>query len=576
VLRRLLVIGVLLLAPAEAANAQLREQQLLMPGVSYVREAEFTLHGPVVLNVITASKPTGSLVKLEPLLSNDAVVASDRLTVMEQALAGEGTVAAVNGDYFNPNPGNPKGILIRNGVLDSPPDPDRSSAGIGADGTLQIARVAFAGIWKGTGQRRPLTINQPPSSGPVTLYTAAWGPTTPSESGVVEVVIPSLPPTRPNADVSGTVGQTLGAGNTPIPPGGGVLVARGNQAAILAREAPAGTSLFFRMALTPNWSGMVSAIGGGPALVKDGKPIFRANEDIGGSLLNPRGSRTAVGQLADGRLLLVTVDGGIAGYSVGMTNFELALAMKRFGAVQAMALGSGPSAAMAFDGTLLSRPRGAVEAPISNALGIVYTGVYAAPPSSEVISPNGDGVDDSLTLTYRVIRPSTVTAAVVGGGTRQILETGSVQPGPHTFTFAGTTAAAVSLPEGQYRFSVTATDDRGQTSTADRLFVLDNTLASLAVNPPVARLSARSLTALTATFVLSRAAAVRATVETRSGIVIKALAAGQLAPGTQQVAWDGRTASGSLAFGGAYVVHVQATSSIGEVDLSQSFIARRG
>jgi hypothetical protein len=330
------------------------------------------------------------------------------------------------------------------------------------------------------------------------------------------------------------------------------------------------------MALTPNWSGMVSAIGGGPVLVKDGKPIFRANEDIGGSLLNPRGSRTAVGQLADGRLLLVTVDGGIAGYSVGMTNFELALAMKRFGALQAMALGSGPSAAMAFDGTLLSRPRGAAESPISNALGIVYTGVYAAPPSSDVISPNGDGVDDSLTLTYRVVRPSTVTAAVVGGGTRQVLETGTVQPGPHTFTFAGTTAASVPLPEGQYRFNVTATDDRGQTSSADRLFVLDNTLASLAINPPVARLTAKAPTALTATFVLSRAAAIRATVETRSGIVIDTLAAGELAPGAQQVAWDGRTATGSLAFGGAYVVHVQATSSIGVVDLTQPFTARRG
>jgi hypothetical protein len=159
-LRRLVVIAAFFAAlPATAGFAQLREQRELMPGVTYERRVEFTLHGPVVLNVITAPRPDGSLYRLEPLLSNNAVVATDRLTTMEKAMASEGTVAAVNGDYFNANPGAPKGVLIRGGVLDSPPNRNRSSAGVGADGALQIARVAFAGIWKGTGQRRATTIN---------------------------------------------------------------------------------------------------------------------------------------------------------------------------------------------------------------------------------------------------------------------------------------------------------------------------------------------------------------------------------------------------------------------------------
>ena len=160
---------------------------------------------------------------------------------------------------------------------------------------------------------------------------------------------------------------------------------------ILQREAPSGTSLFFRMALTPDWSGMTGAIGGGPVLVQAGKAIFRASEAIPASLLNPRGPRSAVGQLADGRILLVTVDGGIGGYSVGMTNFELALALQRLGAVTAMALGSGSVASMAFDGTLLSRPPAAAEPQVSDALAVLYAGVYAPTPSEPVFSPNGDG-----------------------------------------------------------------------------------------------------------------------------------------------------------------------------------------
>src|SRR5207302_5786007 len=98
-----------------------------------------------------------------PVLSNNAIVGTEQLTAMEKDLASQGTAAGVNGDYFNPNPGDPSGILIRDGSLDSPPMAGRSSAGIGPDGTLQVARVVFNGIWRGTSQRRPMTLNQPAS-----------------------------------------------------------------------------------------------------------------------------------------------------------------------------------------------------------------------------------------------------------------------------------------------------------------------------------------------------------------------------------------------------------------------------
>jgi flagellar hook assembly protein FlgD len=389
-------------------------------------------------------------------------------------------------------------------------------------------------------------------------------------------VISSLPPTRPNTDLTGTVSQLATAGNVPIPPGGAVLVARASQASILAREAPPGTTVFARMALTPDWSGMTGAIGGGPVLVQAGRAIFSAREAITPSLLNPRTSRSAVGQLADGRIVLVTADGGIRGYSVGMTNFELALALRGLGAVSAMALGSGPSASMAFDGTALSRLRAPSEPAISDALGIVYTGVFAAPLPTSTLSPNGDGTDDTLPLAYRVVRPSTVSATVTGKTVAQALESGPVQPGDHVFEFTGQGSDGAPLPEGAYTFMVSATDDRGIRSTATRQFSINNTLASLVLDSAAVRLKAAAQNVLTASFTLTHPAQVAVTVETKSGIVIRTLASSQMQAGEQRLPWDGRNASGSLAYGGAYLVRVTATNEIGEVELTQPFTARRG
>ena len=146
---------------------------------------------------------------------------------------------------------------------------------------------------------------------------------------------------------------------------------------------------------------MQSAIGGGPLLVTAGKPVFRARESFGDPVLNRRSARAAVGQLSDGRILLATVEGGSSAYSAGMTNYELAVALARLGVRTAMGLGTGPSAAMAFDGTLLTRPTADAEQQISDALFFSYNGVYAAPPSSTTLSPNGDGIDDVQTFTLQ-------------------------------------------------------------------------------------------------------------------------------------------------------------------------------
>jgi hypothetical protein len=557
VLRRIVIAAALAAVAAVPAGAsrgdvaQTVDQSVLMPGVTYERQVEFTPHGPVVLDIVTAPKPDGSLYTLAPVLSNGAIVGTQTLADMEKDASAGATVVGVNGDYYAPNPGKPSGILMRAGALDSAPAGNRSSLGIGADGTLTVGVVAFDGTWRGIGQRRQLDLNAAPAKGHTTLYTSAWGAATPTEAGVVADVIQALPPLVPNRVATGVVTQVLTAGPVPIPPGGAVLVARGGQAPHLTAEAPAGTTVEIRPTLTPNWSGMVSAIGGGPLLVSDGKAVFRAREAFGDSALAQHTARSAVGQLPDGRILLVTVEGGGVAYSAGMTNYELALELAHLGARTAMALGSGTSAAMAFDGTPLTQ---SPEQPIADALVLSYTGVYASPPSAPTLSPNGDGVDDVETFTYTVVRPSQVTASVIGPHSTQVLAQSAQQPGTYSLQWDGKDAS-----EGDWRFSVSASDDLGRTTTADRPFSLNDTLGALQVS--------QTASGLTATFQLAHPATVTVTVEKPNGIVIARVLSKKLDVGPQTATWSGRAAGDR--------VRVVATNAIGKATLVSPVGARR-
>ena len=570
----LVAVAGTLAVPADAARRaaaqQIVSQQLLMPGVTYQRQVQFTSRGPVVLDVVTAPKPDGSLYTLGPALAHGVLFGTEPLTGIEKDASGAATVVGVNGDFFTGS-GPPTGIVMRGGALDAAPISSRSSLVIAPDGTLTVAPVAFDGTWRGTGQRRQLDLNDKPVAGHTTLYTPVWGATTPPESAVVVAdVIGSLPPLQPDAVASGVVTEQDGAGGIPIPPGGAVLVSRGAQAPHLSAEAPPGQTIEIRPTLTPSLNGKLAAIGGGPLLVSAGKAVFRANESFDDAVLNARGARSAVGQLADGRILLVTAEGGGSAYSAGMTNYELANAMVNLGAVTAMGLGSGTLAGMAFDGTLLTRPSTKVEPPIGDALLLSYTGVYAAPPSSDVVSPNGDGFDDTETFSYKLIAPSQVTATLTGpGGALITLAQDAEQPGVHTVTWNGQPNT-----EGQWKFVVSGTAAGGQTTTAERDVLLDNTVGALQVSPPSGHI-APGVTAVTAAFQLAHPATVSATIETRTGIVLATLVNKRLQPGAQSLPWNGRLWTGSLAFTGAYQVHVVATNSIGTVSLVAPFVARR-
>ena len=131
-----------------------------------------------------------------------------------------------------------------------------------------------------------------------------------------------------------------------------------------------------------------------------------------------------------------------------MTNFELALALVKLGVVTGAALDGGGSTAMAFDGRLLNRPsdkggeRAVSEALLHRLLGRPGARTELSPS----LSPNGDGVAETQQLAYKVVRPSTVTAQLIGpdGVARQSFRPAA--PGTYPFSWNGLTATGTSSP----------------------------------------------------------------------------------------------------------------------------------
>ena len=559
-----------LAAPSTAAT-----RQTLMPGVTYERAVQFTNHGPVALHIVRGPKPTG-LYELRPVLSNNAIQGLERVTAMQKRLSAEATMVGINGDFYNFDSGRPSGVLMRDGVVDSPPYGDRSSVGVSAEGVVDVRRIQFFGTWKGLGQRRAVNdMNQLPGANGISLFTPSYGPATPPQSGAVTVVLSPFPPATPNTDLVGTVTAIGNGAGTPIPAGGAVLVARGTAGQKLAEEAPIGTGVVLRLIFRPQWAGITQAIGGGPVIVRNSRPVFRALEAFEPSQLVPRNPRTAVGQLANGRVIMVATDGRRPGYSVGMTNFELAQTLVRLGAVTGSAFDAGGSTTVAFEGQLLNRPSDSSgERAVSTSLQLMYYGTVAR-LERRVVSPNGDGVDETQQLTYKVVRPSAVTATLTApGGQVAFTETVVREPGTYAVAFppapADPNVPPAAPAEGRWQLDVSAADDIGRTSKTSERFTVNNTLGDVKLARRKITVRARGKEFIQAGVNVTRPARLRVTVETRSGVQVATIAVRRITePGRFLVRWRGTTRGGrALVYGGDYVLRFRAANELGAAELT--------
>ena len=552
------VACVLSCAPLAAqADGPTGGSTIVMPGVTVEHRVDFTANGPVAFTVIAAPAPTG-LTTIGPVLAGGSV-SGGRATLaqIEQSVSSVATVAGISGDFFNATTNLPNGIVMAGGLLQHIPTPARASIGFDANGAMRVARIGFSGTWQGSGQRRPINaVNQKPKANQTVLFTSAWGPTTPDIPDRAAVLLQPFSAASVNTDLKGVAVSTP-AGPVAIPADGAVLVATGTAGTKLNAEIAEGATVAVRLVLPDAWGNVVTAFGGGPVLVKAGKAQFSSGETFEAVDLTRRDARGAIGQRADGRVLLVTVDGGRPGHSVGVTSYELAKLMVRLGAVTASGLEFGPHVTAAFGGALLSRPSDRAGArPIKEGVLVQYQGVYVAPIPSSIGKAQAAG---GLKLSYRIVRPSTVTASVIGpDGVNHPLDAGSKTPGTYASSWSSFTT------EGDWHWNVRAVDDLGRESTFDEVVSYDLTLGTPSV--------ARSGTGYAVRFTLSRPAVVGVTITAANGTPVVKLLPASLAAGAESIGWDGKAEGGSTPPKGRYVVVVEAKSSIGTSIQSASFL----
>jgi hypothetical protein len=169
----------------------------------------------------------------------------------------------------------------------------------------------------------------------------------------------------------------------------------------------------------------------------------------------------------------------------------------------------------------------------------IVTGLTATPP---VLSPDGDGIDDALSVSYTLTERASVTATVVDA-------TGAVVATPFAAQLQGARLQSFAYPgdglaDGAYTLVISAAGEDGRTARLEAPFAIDRTVSGMA-------LSTADLTpngdgvddTLGVSFALAVPANAVVQIE-QAGAVVASVASGSLPAGPAQVTWDGTTPSG--------------------------------
>lgn len=275
-------------------------------------------------------------------------------------------IAAVNGDFYTTEDdyrGDPRDVQIRNGELISAPA-GHASFWMDAAGEPRMANVEsnLRVRWP-DGSYHSMGLNELRDSEMVVLYSSAIGRSTRS-SGGVELVLTNAPgegwlPLQVGRTIKARVASVHRGGDTLVPRDGLVL-SIGSRIPESARNRQPGDEIQLEFKTTPDLSGVETALGGGPTLVRAGKPQTWSNFQI-------RHPRSAMGWNKT-HFFLVQVDGRQPDLSVGMTFPELAKYMAELGCEEAINLDGGGSATMWVLGQVVNSPSEGRQRPGANAL----------------------------------------------------------------------------------------------------------------------------------------------------------------------------------------------------------------
>jgi hypothetical protein len=122
-------------------------------------------------------------------------------------------------------------------------------------------------------------------------------------------------------------------------------------------DARPAASAFLQQGRFRKWK-MQTAVGGGPVLLQQGNILITNNEErkFAGTAIKDKHPRTAMGYTADGRLILLVVEGRNPGKAEGATLTQLAEMFRQLGCVEALNLDGGGSSCLLVNGKNTIQP----------------------------------------------------------------------------------------------------------------------------------------------------------------------------------------------------------------------------
>jgi exopolysaccharide biosynthesis protein len=323
--------------------------------------------GPYRIKVLSISLPRRST--LEVALSNNALPGLERTSAMARR---QGALAAVNGDYARSD-GRPVYALAGDGWL------AQSTPAWGRNFALNVRETA---AYVGHGSLAITAREQDsgavheihrfnegePRAGQIAAFTPAGAAAEKPPRRACSARL--LPLQRPHATAAGptevaVVVDKVVCRYEAMSRRGGLVLATPRSGRRADEIASLAEGERLTLSWTMGWRGVLDAIGGNPTLVEGGEIVVTN----GPSVFYDRHPRTGVGYTADGRVLLVVVDGRRPGFSVGMRLRRFARLMKNLGARYALNLDGGGSSTMWVRGRgVVNRPSDGRERPVSSAL----------------------------------------------------------------------------------------------------------------------------------------------------------------------------------------------------------------
>jgi exopolysaccharide biosynthesis protein len=418
---------------------------LLLPAVQSGAATRYT----VVSNVTVAPGLTYKAIKDSrgPNRIFELIVDRAQALTVDTALAGNslghlerttsmasrhGAIAAINGDFSGPS-GYPMDRYAEDG------DFKISSVNLGTPNfavskdeasvfmqlptlSLSLFEVDTAETWKIT----RWNYSKPPA-GEMGVYTPAGGSfaVPPGSSCYARIKTGGAlawGPSQVGITRSYVVDQAVCQTQAPTVPADGAVLAAAQGTAAGNELATLSVGETVRLGWSFGFRGVLDVIGGYPMLMSNGVVVAK---DCTESLCM-RHPRTAVGIRADGKLLLVVVDGRQTGWSVGMTLVELANLMKYLGAATAMNMDGGGSSTMVVKGVVKNRPSDGTERAVTNSI-LILPGADTGEPTPTAAATSSTSASSAVTATgfdtdVVAARRSGLAAALDAGSTGGYLE----------------------------------------------------------------------------------------------------------------------------------------------------------